>query len=59
MSLGGTKLPRSRPHSSSWASHSASATSVLRSGRFFTCLAFANSSSKLASSSSACQTGRQ
>jgi hypothetical protein len=28
MSFGGTKLPPSKPHSSSWASHSASATSV-------------------------------
>ena len=36
-SAGGMKLPASSPHSSSCASHSASARSVLRPGAFFTC----------------------
>ena len=38
ISRGGTKLPRSRPCSSSWHSHWASVMSVLRPGRFLTCL---------------------
>ena len=37
ISTGGTKLPRSRPHSNSCASHDASDTSVLRPGTFLTC----------------------
>jgi hypothetical protein len=40
---GGMKLPASSPHSSSCASHSAPARSVLRPGTFFTCAALQTS----------------
>lgn len=50
--------PRSRPHSSSWASHSESFTSVLRPGRFLKWAGFTNNNSSLAASRT-CHTGRQ
>ena len=54
----GTKLARSRPCASSSASQTASLTSLLRPGTFFTCAAFARSSSK-SPSERICQTGFQ
>src|SRR3954447_17594709 len=53
------KLPRSRPCSSSSASHSASSTSVLRPGRIFTWWALTSSNSQDGCSSSRYQTGFQ
>ena len=58
ISAGGMNEPRNSPHSSSWASHSESATSVLRPGRFRECAGFTNNNSNPASSST-CQTGFQ
>ena len=40
---GGTKLPFSSPHCSSWAIHSASLTSLLRPGTFLRCRGLTNS----------------
>ena len=54
----GTKLARISPCASSSANHVASFTSVLRPGTFFTCAAFASTSSKPPAAST-CQTGFQ
>src|SRR4051812_28482752 len=59
IAAGGTKLPRSRPCSSSSANHSASSTSLLRPGTIFTCWALTSFSSANARSSSTYQTGFQ
>jgi len=59
MAAGGTKLERNRPCSSSSASQAASATSLLRPGKIFTCLAFTSSSSKPRRASRTYQTGFQ
>ena len=55
--LGGTRLPRNRPASSSWQSHCASLMSVLRPGTCLTCLALTSINSK--PSSSTAHTGFQ
>ena len=53
------KLPRSRPHSSNWASHSLSFTSVLRPGTFFTWRALTSTTSSVSGSHRAWKTGFQ
>jgi hypothetical protein len=45
MSGGGTKLGRTSPHSSSWAIHSASRTSVFRRGIALMCAALGSQTS--------------
>ncbi len=59
MAAGGTKLPRSRPCSSSSASQAASATSVLRPGRTLTDVAASTNRSSKPRSSSTYTTGFQ